>query len=133
MRFVEGICGSRYCGPGPRIEETKRLVDGFFELTRLDYATGLGALYSYERQTAAVSRAKSEGLQTHYGVKDPQTLKFFVLHSEVDVWHTEELVGLISELDPDSQKQVYEGAMCGAELLWGFLDGMSKECGVQVH
>lgn len=133
MRFVEGISGSRDCGESPRLEQTKRLVDGFFDLTRLDYASGLGALYSYERQTAAVSCAKIDGLMTHYGITDPRTLKFFVVHSEVDEWHTEELVGLINDLDPASQRQLYEGAMHGAKLLWGFLDGMSEECNIQTH
>lgn len=132
-RFVEGMCGSRDFSSGPKLEETKRLVEGFFDLTRQDYASGLGALYSYERQTAAVSKTKAEGLKAHYGITDPRTLEFFVVHSEVDKWHTEELVGLINELDPASQRQVYEGAMCGAKLLWGFLDGMSNECGIEIY
>lgn len=102
---------------------TKELVEGYFDLTRLNYPTGLGALYAYERQTPSVAESKIAGLTKYYNVNDEHSLKFFTVHMEVDQWHTEELVKLIQQLNPEDQLAVAKGAETGATLLWQFLDG----------
>ena len=76
--FTEGLGAARNTlGDGPQLQKTKELVDGYFGLTEADYATGLGALYAYERQTPAVSKSKIDGLKKFYGIDDERTLKFF--------------------------------------------------------
>lgn len=130
LRFSEGVGNERVANSKPQLDATKNLVDGFFELTKESYATGLGALYAYERQTPFVSCSKIEGLKKHYAVRDGRTLEFFEVHQKTDEWHTEELVKLIGKLSDDEQEKVFDGAVKGAKLLWGFLDGMNE---VTVH
>jgi pyrroloquinoline-quinone synthase len=125
LRFVEGICHSRRVNAAPQLESTKDLVDGFFELVKTDYETGLGALYAYERQTPSVAQSKIEGLKSHYNIQDSGTLEFFSVHGKADEWHTEELIGLIRKLGEKGQQRVYQGATAGAKLLWRFLDGVN--------
>lgn len=128
LRFVEGIGVKREeCQNAPILEKTNKLVDGYFDLVKTDYETGLGSLYAYERQTPEVSKSKIEGLKNHYNINLERTLKFFEVHQEADEWHTEELVGLIKNLDKASQEKVREGAKKGAALLWGFLDGIEEQ------
>jgi len=110
----------------PELSTTKELVEGYFELVKTDYATGLGALYAYERQTPEVSKSKIDGLKKHYSVCDEKTLEFFSIHQTADEWHTEELIGLIDRLSKSEQEKVAHGAMKGARLLWSFLDGMAE-------
>lgn len=126
LRFAEGISATRDIKDQPELESTKALVDGYYQLVKGDYATGLGALYSYERQTPAVSKSKIDGLKCNYGVCDSETLKFFTVHQGTDEWHTEELEGLIVKLNHEEKKRFESGAIAGAKLLWGFLDGMSS-------
>lgn len=128
IRFIEGICKSRALHLSPKLDTTKKLVDGFFELTKASYATGLGALYAYEKQTPEVSRSKIEGLKKHYGINDSRSLEFFVIHEKADEWHVEELLKLIHKLDDNRQKQAHHGAVEGAKLLWQFLDGINATC-----
>lgn len=125
LRFAEGLGATR--------EETQTsenttagpiLAEGYFNLVKTDYATGLGALYAYERQTPDVSTSKIEGLKKHYGITDARTLEFFKVHQQADEWHTAELVGLIEKLDTQDQAKVAFGAQKGAKLLWEFLDKM---------
>lgn len=125
LRFVEGICNSRSVTAVPQLETTKELVNGFFELVKTDYATGLGALYAYERQTPAIAHSKIDGLKNHYNIHDSRAIEFFTLHEKADEWHTEELVRLICKLDEQFQQRVYHGAIEGAKLLWQFLDGVN--------
>lgn len=127
-RFAEGlgVCRDDMKKPAQR-EETNRLVDEYFDLVSADYATGLGALYAYERQTPAVSKSKIDGLKAHYNIDDERTLDFFTTHMAADEWHTEECAGLMEKLSPEEQKRAAEGAEKGAKLLWGFLDGMLAE------
>ncbi len=125
-RFAEGLGISRNeIDDGAKIPNSKALVDGYFELTRSDYATGLGALYAYERQTPEVAKSKIAGLKKHYAVSDERSLKFFVVHIEADEWHTEEIIKLIEKLTPQDQIKLIKGAETGAELLWAFLDGFN--------
>jgi pyrroloquinoline-quinone synthase len=126
LRFAEGIGVSREAiAPKPLLSSTAQLVDGYFDLVKTDYATGLGALYAYERQTPAVSASKIEGLKKNYGIQEERTLQFFSVHQEADEWHTQELVGLMEKLDEADQQKASYGAMEGAKLLWHFLDGMN--------
>jgi pyrroloquinoline-quinone synthase len=127
LRFAEGLGVSRKeTKQLPELNTTKELVEGYFELVRTDYATGLGALYAYERQTPEVSKSKIDGLKKHYSVCDEKTLEFFSVHQKADEWHTEELMGLISRLSESDQEKVAHGAIKGARLLWSFLDGMAE-------
>ena len=127
LRFAEGLGVSRKeLKQFPELTKTKELIEGYFELVKTDYATGLGALYAYERQTPEVSKSKIDGLKKHYSVCDEKTLEFFSIHQTADEWHTEELIGLIDRLSKSEQEKVAHGAMKGARLLWSFLDGMAE-------
>lgn len=106
------------------IDETKALVDGYFELTK-DYETGLGAIYAYERQTPEVSKSKIEGLTTYYGIDDAKALEFFKVHMHADEWHAKEVAGLINKCE--RKEKTEHGAIEGAKLLWGFLDGIQNQ------
>ncbi len=131
LRFAEGIGVSRKSIPNaPELLSTCKLVEGYLELVRTDYPTGLGALYAYERQTPEVATSKIAGLKKHYGIQNGKILQFFSVHQEADKWHTDQLVSLIEELNKDDQQKVSYGAKEGAKLLWFFLDGMAKmiEC-----
>lgn len=117
---------------GPQIPETQQLVDGYFDLVRAGYASGLGALYAYERQTPAVSISKMEGLQKFYGISDPADLRFFTVHVQADEWHAQECADLIEALPASQKDKAREGGVQGARLLWQFLDGMMRTC-MSVH
>ncbi|WP_103897427.1 iron-containing redox enzyme family protein [Rickettsia fournieri] len=91
------------------------------KLTEKSFSIGLGVLYVYERQTPKVSDSKIQGLQKFYGNSDYRTLQFFIVHSKVDQWHTQECANLINNLSSKEQKLAYQGA----KLLWQFLDGIN--------
>lgn len=124
MRFTKGI-GSKITNE-PDLQTTKDLVNGYFDLVKTDYATGLGALYAYERQTSKVSQSKIEGLKKHYGIHSERILQFFTVHAEADVWHTADLEHLIQKLTHDERINFENGAITGAKLLWNFLSGMNE-------
>jgi pyrroloquinoline-quinone synthase len=128
QRFTTGLGANRVAAnDAPQHVKTRELVDGYFDLVNADYATGLGALYAYERQTPEVSGSKIEGLEKFYNITDEQTLKFFTVHQKADEWHSEEVADLIKQLSPADQEKAAAGAMKGAQLLWGFLDGRMED------
>ena len=112
---------------------TAKLVDGYFDLTKADYATGLGALYAYERQTPEVAKSKIAGLEQHYNIHDAETLKFFSVHMQADEWHTKEVADLILALSPAEQAKIAVAALSGAKLLWEFLDQFVDEQGMHEY
>lgn len=127
IRFAEGLgVSAADCQQPATLEKTHQLVDGYFDLVKTDYATGLGALYAYERQTPRVAESKIEGLKAHYNITHEQALQFFTVHMQADEWHTEEVAALIEGLCAEDQEKVRQGALAGANLLWSFLDGMME-------
>lgn len=126
LRFAEGLGLDRTEITQPaNLAETINLVEGYYNLVKTDYVTGLGALYAYERQTPQVSYSKIDGLKKHYGLFDERTLEFFTVHQQADEWHTQEIADLIENLSAVDQEKVAQGAQKGAGLLWSFLDGIT--------
>ncbi|MDB6097103.1 MAG: coenzyme synthesis protein [Francisellaceae bacterium] len=114
-------------------EQTNSLVNIFYTQTRISYARGLGCLYAYEQQTPAIAKTKKEGLIKFYGIKEEKGLKFFDLHADIDIWHTEQLELLLENLSKTEKSEAKLGAAMGAEALWNFLDGMMQFKQSMVH
>ncbi len=106
--------------------KTEILVNKFFDLCKQSYAAGLGALYAYEYQTPAVADSKIKGLKEFYNITGEKALKFFEVHKGADVWHSEEVAGLITKLSPEARQEALKAASEAADVLWGFLDGMME-------
>lgn len=125
LRFAEGLgCHRDEAKKETLFAATKALVEGYYELARSSYAEGLGALYAYERQTPSVAKSKIDGLKEFYNIDDEKTLQFFTVHMAADEWHSDECAQLIEKLPVEEKEKVYQGAVKGAQLLWGFLDQM---------
>lgn len=92
QRFAEWLSVSRSdLRETVQIKETQKLVDGYFDIVRSDFAMGLGALYTYERQIPEVSKSKNEGLKKHYSINDERSLQFFTVHMGADERHSEDM------------------------------------------
>lgn len=132
MQFAEGIGASREMVDNEKpIQETQVMVDKFYELAERDWREGLCALYAYECQVPEVSASKIEGLKKFYGIQDERTLEFFTAHQTYDVEHSSQVASLIEcYVDPERAERATREA---AVALWGFLDGMCREGGIECH
>ena len=105
-------------------KETDFIVNKFFELCYKSYASGLGALYAYEHQTPAVAAEKIKGLKEFYQLNNDKALKFFEVHKGADIWHSDEVAGLIGKLSGAHKEEVFAAASEAADALLCFLDGI---------
>jgi pyrroloquinoline-quinone synthase len=130
MQFAEGLGADREAVKSEaQLPETSAMVEKFYELTSREWTQGLCALYAYESQVPAVSKSKIDGLKEFYGVTDAKTLAFFKAHMVYDVEHTAEVAALIDQhADPETAEKAVAEA---ADALWGFLDGVAREAGIQ--
>jgi pyrroloquinoline-quinone synthase len=97
--------------------ETTNLVETYSSLTRHGADEALGALYAYESQVPGVALAKAEGLRSLYGITDPATLKFFDLHSTLDIVHAKALKSALR--DSEFSRESIHLAL---DAWWGMLD-----------
>ena len=89
------------------------------------FQEGLASLYAYESQIPEVSRVKIDGLRKFYGISDPEKIKFFSVHQEADVLHSQaERDMIVSNTDDDLSPSVARAASATADALWSFLDGV---------
>ncbi|MGD0466056.1 MAG: CADD family putative folate metabolism protein [Gammaproteobacteria bacterium] len=127
LRFADGLVINRSeIRHEDLLKKTNALINGYFELCQESFATGIGALYAYERQVPSVAKLMIHGLKSFYGINKEKNLKYFNVHLKIDEMHTMECAKLIEQLDPKYQTLVCEGAFFGAKLLWQFLDGIQE-------
>ena len=113
--------------------ETKQLIDDFLSLSRSSYAEGLGALYAYERQIPQTAASKIMGLKQFYNIDDQATLKFFRVHLEADVEHSEATKTLMQELPPVEKIKAEKAAKKIAQSVWNMLSGIQAQTIGNVH
>lgn len=130
MQFAEGMGATRdEVNAEQPIAETTTMVDKFYELAERDWRDGLCALYAYECQVPDVSASKIAGLKKFYNISDEKTLEFFTAHQAYDVEHSQQVAQLIEKYaDAEKAKVATREA---ADALWGFLDGMCREAGIE--
>lgn len=125
MQFAEELgCDRNQVRNAKLLAKTEALVDGFFALCNKSYATGLGALYTYERQVPDVAKSKIDGLKKFYDMGSPKALKFFEVHIGADEWHSQEVADLMLKLDAKGKEEAAAGSIAAAKLLWDFLNGI---------
>lgn len=130
MQFANGLGVSRETVLNDMpLPETQAMVDTFYDLAQRDWRDGLCALYAYECQVPNVSASKIDGLKKFYGITDERTLEFFTAHQAYDVGHSEQVAALIEKyVEPEYAERATREA---ASALWGFLDGMCRESGIE--
>lgn len=129
LRFAEGVGASRESVKTAETRaETRECVQTFFDLTRSETPTAIAALYAYESQIPAVSATKIQGLESFYGIKDERSQKFFVVHKEADVWHSQVERETIQKLarTPEQQKEVLDAVRRSCDAVWKLLDGVCE-------
>lgn len=109
------------------ITETKQFIEAFLCLSRSSYAEGLGALYAYERQIPQTAASKIIGLKQFYNIDDEATLKFFLVHLEADVEHSEATKTLMQELSPVEKIKAEKAAKKIAQSVWNMLSGIQSK------
>lgn len=109
--------------PGPA---ARRLIEEFEGLVSSGPAPALGALLAYESQVPEVARFKAEALEKHYLPEERRArgTRFFAVHREADVWHTQELDGLVQALPAEDRREAQLAADRAGAALWEFLDAM---------
>jgi pyrroloquinoline-quinone synthase len=111
----------------PALPSTTNLVDRFRSLCLTSpFYAGLAALYAYESQIPAIAAVKVDGLKQFYGMTNSEDYKFFTVHEQADIWHTEAELNLIERHadTPAKQAEVLAVARQASAALWQFLDGV---------
>jgi pyrroloquinoline-quinone synthase len=121
-----GLCEETVRESEP-LPETKRLIEDFLSLSHASYAEGIGALYAYERQIPQTAASKIMGLKQFYNIEDESTLKFFLVHLEADVEHSEATKTLIQALSSAEKNKAERAAKKIAQSVWNMLSGIQSQ------
>jgi pyrroloquinoline-quinone synthase len=128
LRFAEGIgCRREDVRAAAPLPETAACDRTFRDVAAQGPAAGMAALYAYESMVPAVAASKIDGLSRHYGIGDPETLRFFSVHLEVDERHASVARDLLERTGPADERPVAKRAASDAlDALWGLLDGVTR-------
>jgi pyrroloquinoline-quinone synthase len=134
LQFAKGLglCEKTVKNSEP-FSETKQLIEDFLALSRSSYAEGLGALYAYERQIPQTAASKIMGLKEFYHIGNKNTLKFFLVHLEADVEHTNATKMLMHELPQEEKIKAEQAAKKIAQSVWNMLSGIHAKTHLAVN
>lgn len=86
---------------------------------------GLASLYAYESQIPEICISKIEGLKKHYGMKNPESWKYFNVHIAADKEHAAVERGLIAKhVNDNNAGAAMRSANQILNRLWDFLSGL---------
>ncbi len=130
LRFAEGMGITRQevmaSQPEPAV---RNIMETFLGSARNSAAQGLGALYAYESQVPQIAEFKIAALKKFYlqnqtPADQQRTLRFFEVHRQADVYHTEAVESLINGLPAEQKAEAEVACKKAADALWSFLDSM---------
>lgn len=128
LRFAEGIGATRgEVEVTPPLPETRGLVETIRYLsTRASWSEAVAAFYALESQMPEICKAKIEGIRKHFPVTDPEALRYFEVHMEMDQEHPAAWRRLLAEgcRDEYSRNAALEAAGRATGALWRLLDGV---------
>lgn len=106
----------------------QNLINTFSEICEDgDVAEGLCALYSYESQIPEVAKAKVDGLKEFYGMTDTKSYKYFTVHQEADVEHSNaERRMLAKVLTHQNADKVEQASGKVLQALWDMLSELCE-------
>lgn len=87
------------------LPETKKSLENLKKLCSGNFLEGSAALLAYEAQIPEIAELKMNGLIKHYGIKDKKSLKFFKVHSKVDIEHQKTWKRIIAKHTKTSQQK----------------------------
>ncbi len=128
LRFAEalGLAREEVLAAEP-MPATNALVATFTRLSRESpLQSGFAALYVYESQVRDVADAKIDGLRRFYGITDEAGLKFFTVHREADLYHSQAVAKMIERnrgSAPDDGTTLEAGRVA-LQAVWSLLDAI---------
>lgn len=133
LDFAAGVgAGRDHVEASAPVDGTVGCVEAFrTAMSQRSLPFALGMLYAYESQTPGVAATKIEGLRAHYGIDGP-ALKYFELHGELDIEHSDELAHVLAAIadDETTVAEAEAGAKAGAEGIWALLTGVAEARGI---
>jgi pyrroloquinoline-quinone synthase len=113
--------------------KTQDAIMNLSDLTRLSLASGISALYTYEKQLPEISSKKIEGLVNFYGVQSEGALEYFRIHEKVDIEHAELWRSLLEIMPGSLHKSILDAAskslVCQNMVLDGVCDTYLEQKG----
>ena len=106
--------------------ETNKAVSTLTRLTELSLEEAVASMYAYEKELPKISRSKIDGLNNFYGVKSHHATKYFEIHEEVDLRHSELWKNILQTIPEEKQKFALSAAINSLEAQNKLLDSVQK-------
>ncbi|HUL43372.1 MAG TPA: CADD family putative folate metabolism protein [Bacteroidota bacterium] len=130
MKFVESLgVTNEEARTASSLPETEEAIGELRSVTRDgSYLEGVSALYAYESQIPQAAKVKIEGLKKFYGITDAESLSFFTVHEEADVYHSGDERKILAEyaVTQKERKDVLNAADRSAKAMLRLLDGVYR-------
>jgi len=106
--------------------ETNKAISTLIRLTELSLEEAVACMYAYEKELPKISRSKIDGLNNFYGVKSHQATRYFEIHEEADLRHSELWKNILQTIPEEKQKLALNAAINSLEAQNKLLDSVQQ-------
>jgi pyrroloquinoline-quinone synthase len=103
---------------------TASAISDLMKLTESSYEEAVAAMYAYEKQLPAISSSKIEGMKRYYGLGGGDSTRYFEIHEEADLRHSEVWRNVLRILPREKERKALLATIGSLRAQNGLLDSV---------
>jgi pyrroloquinoline-quinone synthase len=107
--------------------KTVNAVAAVRKLANSTFEEAVSAMYAYEAELPRISRSKIEGLKKFYGMDSADATKYFEIHEEADVRHTQVWREILQKIPAAKHQAAYDAAVESLKAQNMLLDSVQEK------
>ena len=108
-------------------EKTNRAVAKLMGLAGLSLEEAVAAMYAYEMELPKISRSKIDGLKKLYVMDSEDATKYFEIHEEADVRHTQVWRDILQRIPSEKHEAAINAAIQSLQAQNMLLDSVHEK------
>lgn len=108
-------------------EKTNEAVAKLMGLADLTFEEAVAAMYAYEMELPKISRSKIDGLKKLYGMDSEDATKYFEVHEEADVRHTQVWREILQRIPAERHEAAINAAIKSLQAQNMLLDSVHEK------
>ena len=112
---------------------TKQAIDDLIKISESSFEEAVAALYAFEKELPKISETKLNDLVKFYGITDNESNEYFIIHKEIDIYHSKIWENIIKESTDDKKEKMLSAAIISLKAQNMLLDSvMNKYVGENI-
>ncbi len=106
---------------------TKKAVNELLEISKSSFEEGVASMYAFEKELPKISETKLEGLKKFYNINNENTIEYFNIHKEIDIYHSKTWENILRETSKDKKDKILKAVTASLKAQNKLLDSVKDK------